>query len=374
MGVPQPHTLFVPVSPGLESLLFQEIRKIGGIRPKALSGGVEYEANDHILYRSLLEIGLGLDVRLRLGRFTVRYLDAIVRMVAELPWSHWLGAGQHVEIRATSRRSKVMHTTAIEERVHSGIRRAVGSLASENSEPWRVFARMERDQLEVSLSMAGLPLHQRGYRLASGKAPLREDLALALLSLSKWSAGSPLVDTFCGSGTILIEAARKARGIPPGWDRTFHVERAPIFDPTRWNSIRDRLRLHMAEEGAVGQFWGSDRDAGAIESARSNAERAGVLPDLSLAVAPVGQAPCFHQLRETPSGWWISNPPYGDRVRGGNLRPLFQTIGRLFTELPPGFHLGLLVEDAALAHNTGVSLQSRLMLDHGGKKVRLYCS
>ena len=373
MGVQQPYTLFVPASPGIEPILLGEIRAIGGVRPQLLAGGVEFEANDHVLYRALLELGTGIDVRIRLGRFTARYLDALVRQTALLPWSQWVGAGQTVEVRAAARKSRLMHTGAIEERVMSGIRQVVGSLASEDPEPWRVFARIENDQMEISLSLAGAPLHQRGYRLASGKAPLREDLARSMLELWAWPISVPIVDPFCGSGTLLIEAARKARGIPPGWGRDFHVQRSPSFDELRWASIRERLSAGIRASGSGPVIMGSDRDAGAIAASKENAERAGVTTDIRFDVASLSDAPC---LASPPAGtgWWVSNPPYGARVRGGaDLRSLYQTLGRAVSQLS-GWKLGLVVDDPRLAHSTGLELKSLALLTHGGKKVRVYGS
>lgn len=371
MAVQQPYTLFVPVSPGLESLLLHEVRGIGGIRPKQLAGGVEFEANDHVLYRALLELGLGTDIRVRMGKGLARYPDAIVRQTAQMPWNRWIGAGQSVEIRASARKSRMMHTGAIEERVRLGIREVVGSFASDHPEPWRVYARVEHDQLELSLSMAGSPLHRRGYRQEVGKAPLREDLARALLYLTGWEPDTPLVDTFCGSGTIVIEAARMRMGIPPGWNREFHIQRAPTFDEDRWQAIRNKHSEVIKETSSGPKIMGSDRDSGVIRAAVANAERAGVSELIDFVAEPLTKAPFLRMEFERP-GLWLSNPPYGDRVRGGaDLRSLYQTIGRLKQTLN-GWRLGLLVDDAGLARSTGIDLSSLALLSHGGKKVRVF--
>lgn len=367
MGIAQPYRLFVPCAPGLEPELLADVRGLGGVRPKTSAGGVELEANDHVLYRCLLELGLALDVRVRLGSFPAHYFDAIAKGVAKLPWGRFIGAGQTVEVRATARRSKLQHTGAIEERVFEGIKRVMGSFATDDPEPWRVFARLERDQLSLSLSLAGAPLSKRGYRLATAKAPLREDLALAILRLSGWTPERPLVDPFCGSGTVLLEAARWARGIPPGWDRGFHVERAPTFDAERWAKVRSSAEAKMRDAPAT--IRGSDRDAGAIRAAQENAGRAGVEDSISLELAPMGSTSIFE---DSSSGTWVSNPPFGARVGGPDLRALYQTMGRRFEALGPGWQLGLLVSEAKLALSTGVELKSRALLDHGGLKVRLF--
>lgn len=368
MGVPQPHRLFVPCAPGLEPWLLAEIRAVGGVRPRAVGGGVELEANDHVLARTLLEVGLGLDVRARLGAFPAHYFDAIARGTAALPWGRFVGPGQTVEIRAAARRSKLLHTGAIEERVLEGIKKVVGSLATDDPDPWRVYARLERDQLSLSISLAGEPLHRRGYRLQTGKAPLREDLARGLLAVAGWSPDEAFVDLFCGSGTLAIEAARWACARPPGWDRGFHWTRAPTFDAERWAKVRKSLESRI-RSSAPKEIRASDRDAGAVAAARANAERAGVGGAISFSESALGAAELSGMAGP---GLWLSNPPFGTRVRGGGLRSLYQSIGHRFRELPVGWRLGLLVDDPKLAHGTGLDLKSRVLLDHGGKKVRLY--
>lgn len=368
MAVPQPFRLFAPCVPGLEPLLLNEVRAIGGVRPKVVPGGVELEANQHVVQRCLLELGLAMDVRVRLGTFHAPVFDLLVRRVAELPWGDFIGAGQSVEIRASAKRSRLMHTGAIEQRVREGIKAVVGSLASEaDDDAWRVFARMENDRATISLSLAGDAITRRGYKKAVGKAPLREDLAHALLVLSGWSPEQPLVDPFCGSGTIAIEAARRACGIPPGWDRDFHFHRSPTFDRERW----DRIRAKLAEgiRSAPAAIHASDRDEGVIGMAKENAERAGVTDAIRFEACPLGKA-TFPAGEE---GWWISNPPYGARVKGGDqLRNLYQSIGQRFRSLGAGWRLGLLTDDPKWAGSTGVELESAVMLDHGGHKVRFY--
>lgn len=371
MAADQPYRLFLPCAPGLEPWLLAEVRAVGGIRPRTVAGGVEIEANEHVLDRCLLEVGLALDVRLRLAELPAPGFDAVVRRTRSLPWLDFVGPGQAVEVRATARRSRLHHTGAIAERVREGIQGAVGSLASDSEGvgPWRVFARMEDDRLTLSLSLAGEPLSRRGYRLASAKAPLREDLARAVLVMSGWTPEHALVDPFCGSGTLAVEAALLATRTPPGWGRAFHWTRAPTFDRARWDRIR--AQLEAGRRAAPAPILASDRDAGAVEAARANAERAGVSDAVRLAVAALGKAP----FPDRELGWWISNPPYGGRIgRGSDLRDLYQAIGQRFAQLGSGWRLGLLVDAPKWAHLTGVELESQVLLDHGGRKVRFHLS
>lgn len=368
MAVTQPYRLFLPCAPGLEQLLLEEVRGVGGVRPEVVAGGLELEANQHVVDRCLLELGLALDVRVRLGSFFAPTFDLLVRRVTELPWGDYVGSGQDVEVKARTKRSRLQHTGAVEQRVRTGIQAVLGSLATdEGVEPWRAFIRLEGDRATVSLSLAGAPLSRRGYRLSVGKAPLREDLARAVLRIAGWTPEDPLVDPFCGSGTILVEAARIARAIPPGWHRSFHWQRAPTFDPERWARIRSGLEAQLRD--APAPIRGRDRDEGAVAAARDNAARAGVGATIDLEVAALGK----FDFSDLEPGWWISNPPFGHRVKGGDgLRSLYQTIGKRFSELEAGWRIGLLTDEPKLAHGAGLELQSRILLDHGGRKVRFY--
>jgi hypothetical protein len=146
--------------------------------------------------------------------------------------------------------------------------------------------RLFHDSCTVSADSSGALLHRRGYRLATAKAPLRETLAAAMLLGAGWDGSAPLLDPMCGSGTIAIEAALLARRIPPGLRRRFAFERWPGFEPAPWRRALDAARSGIRER-APGPIHASDRDAGAIEAARANAERAGVAEDLTLARAAI---------------------------------------------------------------------------------------
>jgi hypothetical protein len=149
-----------------------------------------------------------------------------------------------------------------------------------------LVVRLLNDRCTLSLDSSGALLHQRGYRLASGKAPLRETLGAALLLASGWAPGTPLVDPFCGSGTLAIEGAMLARRMAPGRGRGFALEHWPDVEPAILARVRDEAReRELPSAGAP--IVASDRDAGAIDAARANAERAGVARYSCGAVAPV---------------------------------------------------------------------------------------
>ncbi len=367
MPRPEPADLFLPCAPGLEPLLAAEVTQRLGAAGREVAGGVELSGDRALIYRANLELGLAMRVLVRLGEFDARTFGELVDRAGKLPWEQWLAAGGPLALRVTAKKSRLYHTGAIAERIRAAVERRLGAApaAGTAEADVTVHVRMAEDRCTLSIDTSGEPLHRRGYRLATAKAPLREDLARALLLVSGWDRATPLVDPFCGSGTILIEAALLSRGLPPGGRRRFAFMDAPGFDAPLWQRLHARALAAARPTGP--RLLGSDRDRGAIEAAGGNAERAGVA--LELAVAPLGGAPAFAEP-PGPAGALVTNPPYGERVaRGRDLRPLYQTLGTKVRGLPGAWRIALVVADRRLVGQTGLELASALMTEHGGRKV-----
>jgi putative N6-adenine-specific DNA methylase len=208
-------------------------------------------------------------------------------------------------------------------------------------------------------------LHRRGYRQAVAKAPLRETLAAAMILASRWDKRSALVDPFCGSGTIPIEAALIARNVAPGKHRDFAFMRWPNFDAKLWQHALDRALT--AERITRMPILGFDRDAGAIDAARENAGRAKVLDQVAFDVQPLSslQVPAA-------AGWLITNPPYGVRVgERTHLRDLYARLGRISQERLSRWHIGLLSAHPALEAQLALPLEEVFRTTNGGLNVRL---
>src|SRR4030095_2309855 len=164
-----------------------------------------------------LHLGTASHLLLRCARFRCRNLQELQTKAAQLPWPRWLRRDGPFPVHATARKSRLYHTGAIEERVRRGIAMALaggGELAAGPAVP--IAVRVVDDIVAISLDTSDQPLHRRGYRLESAKAPLREDLAHALLLGAGFARGQALLDPFCGAGTIAIEAAAIGLALPPG--------------------------------------------------------------------------------------------------------------------------------------------------------------
>lgn len=360
----EPLSIFVACAPGLEQVLVDEIAELaiaGAVTPTR--GGVELAANLDAAYRCNLELGVGSRVLVRLGEFRARGWRELIDGVANLPWGPWVDRDSRLAIKATATKSKLYHTGGIAQRVQQGIEANLGGELLDGPVA-SIMVRLVRDHCTVSVDTTGELLSRRGYRLATGKAPLREDLARALVRCSDWDRVSPLVDPFCGSGTIAIEAALLAGRRVLGADRQFAFMSAPGFESATWQRLVDEARNR--ERAELPPISASDRDAGVIELARGNAARAAVTVELHH--APVSRAPGLASC--PPDGALVTNPPYGGRVSGNkDLRPLYQRLGALVRERIPDWRIALVVDRPALANATGLRLASALMTDHGGRKV-----
>ena len=366
------HELFVACAPGLEPMVSAELATAGLPAGRPVAGGVELTGDLTTLYRANLELGLALSVRVRLGQFRAATFAALVDGATALPWALWVDPARGLRIKATASKSRLHHTGAIAERVLAGAGAALGTpvaVAAAGEGAATVLVRIVRDRVTISIDTSGELLHRRGYRQATAKAPLREDLARALIVASGWEPTTPLVDPMCGAGTLVIEAGLLAAGRPPGGARRFAFEDAPGFDAALWSRLRDAA-LARAPAHPLPPLFGSDRDAGAIEASLANAARAGVEADFAraaLSAAPGLAAP-------GPAGAVVCNPPFGGRIgRGRDLRPLYQAFGNRVRALPPAWRVGLVTADQGLARATGLSLSSALMTDHGGRKIFFFC-
>jgi putative N6-adenine-specific DNA methylase len=357
-------------APGLESVLALELTRLG-LRPPRLSvadpaagGRVEFEGDARALARACLFLRTADRVLVRAGGFNASDFASLRRGAARLPWERFLAPGRPVRVKADCRRSKLYHEGAVAERLAEGIGDRLGrpcALSKDERAPL-VLVRAAGDAFVVEIDAAGEPLSRRGYRLASGKAPLKETLAAALVLASGWDRRGTLLDPFCGSGTIAIEAALMAAGTAAS--RRFACEDWPGADASAF--ARERASAAAPSSPFPG-ILASDRDAGAVRAARANAERAGVADRIEFSVRAVSDA-----AAPPGPGWLVTNPPYGVRVsEGKDLRALYARLGSVARGLGPDWTVALLSANPALSRATGLSFDPGLPTLNGGLKVRV---
>ena len=416
-----PYTLFAVCAPGLEPFTAQELGLLVSPSPvepfqrergpggEGETGGLEFHGSLREMYLANLHLRTASRVLVRLGEFYAAAFSELRKKASRLAWENFLTPGQSVALRVTCHKSKLYHSDAVAERIAGAIEDRLGRLVAREKArgddeppaplPQLIVARLVRDKCTLSVDSSGALLHQRGYRLATAKAPLRETLAAGMLLASGWDPAAPLLDPFCGSGTIPIEAALMARDIPPGLHRRFAFMDWPTFDERIWRSL-------LAEASSRSTAWGrptpnapsrtafrpvpsgrltllaSDRDEGAIEASRLNAERAGVADSIEFSRRALSaiEPPSFDPAsRSTPlgqdrpiPGWVVTNPPYGVRVGGRqDLRNLYAQFGKVLKAKCPGWRVAMLCNSAQLQGNTGLDFDEGIPLVNGGLRVRL---
>ena len=366
------YDLFAACAPGFERVVVAELRSLGISNPQPVAGGVNFNGFLSHVYRVNLWSRTTERVLLRLRTFRALTFRELHRKAARMPWEEFISPGSDIAVRATSHKSRLIHSGGIVERVALGIGDRLGRPSSvvptdeENKLARSAFVvvRLVHDECTINLDTSGALLHFRGYRQATAKAPLRETLAASMLLASGWTPEVSLLDPFCGSGTLPIEAALIARHIAPGRRRQFAFMQWPNFDQAAWDELLAKAD-GVTRASAPSSIQGSDRDAGAIEASRSNARRARVLNDIEFsqravsAIEPVG------------CGWVVTNLPYGKRVgEAGDLRDLYAQFGNVLRQQCQGWHVALLAGSQQLERSTGLRFGPAIWISNGGIKVR----
>jgi len=351
-------------APGLEEWCATEVGALGVPIRRTFRGGVEFSASDRQLYAANLWLRTATRVVVRVARYMAATAAELTATASQVPWSEWVPEGSTPVVRVSSTSSRLSHTGLVAERLAevAGTGDAPGPL---------LIARLIHDRVTLSIDSSGAPLHQRGWRTDGGKAPLRETLAAAVILASGWDRSGPLLDPLCGSGTLAIEAALSAAGRPPGEGRRFAFQDWPSFQPGTWASVTgDAGPGRPAATRPV--IVATDRDAGAVATARANAERAGVADRITTAQASVSELGRAELVGAGAGpGWLVTNPPYGKRVAGGDLRDLYARLGDVARARLPGWTAALLVADPGLAGQTRLRLEERLRTSNGGLAVHL---
>jgi putative N6-adenine-specific DNA methylase len=372
----QPNRLsaFAVTAPGIESICAAELEVLG-IGGAVEEGGVAWNGDLESVARANLWLRTASRVLVRVAEFKAKAFFELELHAKRIAWEQFVANGSAVGFRVTCRKSKLYHSDAVAERFAQSVKRRVPDVELSNetdseetpaNHTAQVFVvRIVRDVCTVSADTSGALLHFRGYRQALAKAPLRETLAAAMLLATDWRGETALVDPMCGSGTIPIEAALIARRIAPGRSRGFAFQRWPGAKEAMWSKLIERARDGELPRSPV-PILGSDRDAGAIDAARANAERAGVSADIEFAQQPISA------LRIDPAeSTIVTNPPYGVRVgETVSLKNLYAQVGNVLRRQAGAWTFGMLSADPNLERQTQLALEERFRTRNGGIPVR----
>lgn len=361
----QPEGIFLVAVPGLEQALADESRAAGFAGVTVEQGGVIVTGGWPEVWRANLTLRGASRVLARIGSFRAPHLAQLDRRARRFPWAEVLRPDIPVRVEATCHRSRIYHAGAAAQRVARAIAEELGAPEGDGV---TVKLRIDDDLATISLDTSGEPLHRRGLKPETAKAPLRETLAALFLRECGFDGGEPVVDPMCGSGTIPIEAAEIAARLAPGRARGFAFEHFAGFDPAGWEAMRSAAGV-PAPQGPP-RFHGSDRNAGAVAIARRNAARAGVDATCTFHAAAISDL----TPPEGPPGLILTNPPWGTRI--GERRALFAlygAFGQVLRERFTGWRVGIICPDAGLARSSTLPfLPDPPAVLHGGQRLHLW--
>ena len=327
--------LIAPCHFGLESVLKREVSDLGYEISQVEDGRVTFYGDIEALCRGNIFLRTAERVLLKVSSFKATTFDELYEKTKSLPWEEYIPSdGKFGVSKAASVKSKLFSPTDIQSIMKKAmVERLKGKYGIQwfkedgASYPVRVF--IMKDVVTIGLDSSGISLHKRGYRKLSGRAPITETLAAALIMLTPWNKDRVLVDPFCGSGTFLIEAAMMAANMAPGMNRSFTGEMWKNFIPMKswYNAVNEANDL-MSKDMAV-DIQGYDMDGEVIKLARQNAIDAGVEEWIHFQKREV------KDLRHPKKyGFIITNPPYGERLEDREvLPPLYREFGESFKHL-----------------------------------------
>lgn len=362
---------------GLEGLLLEELRQLGADEARETVAGCSFDAPLAVAYRAVLWSRLANRVLLSLADCPQQADDPHGALL-ELPWEDWLPIGRSFVVQFSGQSPAIRNTQFGAQRVKDAIVDRFRSQSlprpevSRKHPDLRFHVRMHRGRLAISLDFAGASLHQRGYRREAGMAPMKENLAAAMLLRADWpgiaARGGALIDPLCGAGTLLIEGAMMVADIAPGLGREhWAFEKLPLHNPDQWRAIlKDaESRAERGKASSLPEIRGYDANRTVVDKALANIRRAGLEGTVRVICKPLKalKRPTHKPL---DYGLVISNPPYGERLgEAPALRELYRDWGEILLREFPGWQAALLTTDKELGMATRLRSHHRYALYNG---------
>lgn len=368
---------------GLEAVVKREIQNLGYTVIRTEDGRVTYQGDERAIVRSNLWLRTADRVYLRIGELDAKTFEELFQQIKGVPWEKWIPVDGAFPVVGTSVKSTLHSVPSCQ----SIIKKAIVSRLSdfycvdrfeESGAEYRVRFSILKDHVTVMMDTSGSGLHKRGYRVRDVAAPMKETLAAALVQLSYWRDGAMrpekyrsdpprmLVDTCCGSGTILIEAAMMARNIAPGLNRSFASMNWDWIPESLWKEERKKAFQEVDYDGEL-LIKGFDIDERAVEAARENAEEAGVGDDIRISKMDMKKF-----RAEEEHGIIITNPPYGERIGDDEkIQRIYRKLADIL-ENRPTWSLFLITTDKKLEEALGRKADRRRKLYNGRLETQYY--
>lgn len=368
----QKYQLIATAAAGVEALVGKELRELG-YQTQVENGRVRFEGTMSDVLRTNLWLRIADRVKIVVGEFDARNFDELFEQTKALAWEDLLPLDANFPVEGKSQHSQLHHVPTVQAMVKKAIVERLSQVyhrrtrLPETGATYPLEVAIAKDHVLLTLDTSGSSLFKRGYRQAKGGAPLKENLAAALVSLAHWFPDNPFVDPVCGSGTIPIEAALIGYNIAPGLNREFAAERWVNLVPV---GLSDDLRdaaLDAANYDVELDITGYDIDGQMIEIAKANARAAGL-----------SQAITFKQLAvkdwhtDKLNGVLVANPPYGERLSDlTSVRELYRQMGQLYRAMPT-WSKYILTADLEFETYYGAPATKRRKLYNGALRTDLF--
>lgn len=318
---------------GLESIVADELKKLGYDNLQVKNGRIDFTADATAIARCNLWLRSADRLLIKMGEFEAVTFDELFEKTRALPWTNWITRDDAFPVEGKSISSKLFSVSDCQAIVKKAVVEKMKqkyhlNWFKETGSYFRIQVALLKNTATLTLDTSGAGLHKRGYRTLSAAAPLKETLAAAMIKLSRWKPDRALIDPFCGSGTIPIEAAMIGRNMAPGLSRDFAAESWSALNPADWNNARAEAQDMINNNQSLG-IIGFDIDGSVLKLARFHARQAGLGNVISFQTQPVAAlASRYHY------GYLICNPPYGERLSGKKeVEQLYRQIGQVFRKL-----------------------------------------
>jgi putative N6-adenine-specific DNA methylase len=358
---------------GLEAVLQEELATVGAADVSPVDGGVHFKGAFPLCYAVNLESRVASRVLWQVHHTAYRSERDIFEAVRALPWHDWFSVDRSIRVDVSAIRAPVKSldflTLRIKDAICDVFRDATGKRPDVDTRApdARIQAFLSKTHVTLYLDTSGEALFKRGYRSATGDAPLRENLAAGILRLTKWDGTTPLLDPMCGSGTFLCEAALIALDRAPGLERTFGFEKLKVFDVRAWNALKEAACARVRKPDRL-PIHGSDRYGDALKLARANLAQLGVEHLVTLKQADVLEMP-----PPAPCGVIVTNPPYGVRLQDQEwVAALYPKLGDALKKKYADWTAYMFTADMRLPKLIGLSASRRTPLYNGALECRLF--
>ena len=358
---------FATTARGLEDIAAQELINLGAKQVKTDFTGVHFQGDKRLLYKVNLWARTIFRVLKPIKRIQSRNRQQLYQQVQNIDWSAYLEPRQTLAIRCTGKNTQLNHShftalqikdAIVEQQLEqTGYRSDIDA----HDPDIYINAHINHNHCILSLDSTGESLHRRGYRPVVGLAPLKETLAAALLYLTEWKGDRVLYDPFCGSGTIILEAALMALNIAPGLSRHyFNFQNWPDYDDQLWEELL--VEAENSQKENIAPIIGSDVDKEIVQQAKKNAQACQLGKEIEIYQQ--------HLVDITPpsdSGVILCNPPYGKRIADTEgLFPLYKLLGDVLKQRFKGWTAYILSGNKELTKKIGLRTSRRIPLDNGG--------